>query len=105
MASLSSVGTTWFRCPMGRSAGSEHMEGAEHSLHSSQREALLEHLFSGEVMRQLWLLGIFNLEVLKPEVDYSGYDLVFETGPIVRHVQLKSTQQAQASDRPRTPTR
>jgi len=67
------------------------MEGAEHSLHSSQREALLEHLFTGEVMRRLWLRGVYDLEVLKPQVDDSGYDLVFETRSIVRHVQLKST--------------
>jgi hypothetical protein len=31
------------------------------------------------------------LEILKPQVDDSGYDLVFETRSIVRHVQLKST--------------
>ena len=67
------------------------MEGAEHSLHSSQREILIEHLFAGEVMRHLWLRGVYNLEVLKPQVDDSGYDLVLETASIVRHVQLKST--------------
>ncbi len=53
------------------------MESSEHSLHSSQREVLLEHLFTGEVMRGLWRAGV--------------YDLVFETSSIVRHVQLKST--------------
>ena len=42
-------------------------------------------------MRCLWLKGIYNLEVLKPQVDDSGYDLVFESSSIVRHVQLKST--------------
>jgi len=67
------------------------MEGSEHSLHSSQREVLLEHLFTGEVMRQLWRAGVYDLEVLKPQVDDGGYDLVFETSSIVRHVQLKST--------------
>jgi hypothetical protein len=67
------------------------MEGAEHSHHSSQREAMLEDLFVGEVMRRMWLAGIYDLEVLKPQVDDSGYDLVFETNSIVRHVQLKST--------------
>ncbi len=67
------------------------MEDSEHSLHSSQREVLLEHLFTGEVMRQLWRAGVYDLEVLKPQVDDGGYDLVFETSSIVRHVQLKST--------------
>ena len=42
-------------------------------------------------MRHLWLKGLYDLEVLKPQVDDSGYDLVFEMGSIVRHVQLKST--------------
>jgi hypothetical protein len=64
---------------------------AEHSLYSSQREILLEHLFTGEVMQRLWLRGIYDLEVLKPQVDDAGYDLVFETASTVRHVQLKST--------------
>lgn len=67
------------------------MEGAEHSRHSSQREAMVENLFVGEVMRRMWLTGVYDLEVLKPQVDDSGYDLVFETNSIVRHVQLKST--------------
>ena len=63
----------------------------EHSLHSSKRENTLEHIFIGEVMRTLWVSGVYDLEVLKPEVDDSGYDIVFETRAIVRHIQLKST--------------
>ena len=47
-----------------------------HSLRSSHREALLEHLFAGEIMKRLWLRGDWRLEVLKPQVDDSGYDLV-----------------------------
>lgn len=67
------------------------MRNAEHFLHSSQREALLEHLFCGEVMKWLWLHRHFGLEILQPEVD-CGYDLVFELGSVVRHVQLKAAQ-------------
>lgn len=63
----------------------------EHFLHSSHREALLEHLFVGEIMRHVWLSEVRRLEVLKPQVDDSGYDLVLETEGIVRHVQLKAT--------------
>jgi hypothetical protein len=58
---------------------------------SSYREILIEHLFVGEVMRLLWLRGITRFEVLKPQVDDSGYDLVLEANGIVRHVQLKSS--------------
>jgi hypothetical protein len=62
----------------------------EHSLRSSYREALLEHLFVGEVMKHLWLKGV-SIEVLKPQVDDAGYDLVLEVAGVVRHVQLKSS--------------
>jgi len=67
------------------------MEHTEHFLHSSEREALLEHLFCGEIMKWLWLHRHFDLEILQPEVD-CGYDLVLEKGPVVRHVQLKAAQ-------------
>jgi hypothetical protein len=62
-----------------------------HSTRSSHREALLEHLFAGEVMKHLWRRGDWRLEVLKPQVDDGGYDLVLEANAIVRHVQLRSS--------------
>ena len=62
-----------------------------HSRRSSYREMLLEHLLAGEVMQHLWVAGVGSMEILKPQVDDSGYDLVLETGGIVRHVQLKSS--------------
>lgn len=61
------------------------------SLLSSYREMLLEHLFAGEVMRHVWLSGIKRLEILKPQVDDGGYDLVLEANAVVRHIQLKGT--------------
>lgn len=63
----------------------------EHNLFSSYREMLLEHLFSAEVMRHLWLRGNVRMETLKPQVDDAGYDLVLEANGVVRHVQLKSS--------------
>jgi hypothetical protein len=63
----------------------------DNSLLSSYREALLEHLFAGEIMRHVWLSGIKRLEVLKPQVDDGGYDLVLEAPNVVRHIQLKAT--------------
>ena len=62
-----------------------------HSLRSSHREALLEHLFAGEIMRRLWICGEWRLEVLKPQVDDGGYDLVLEANNIVRHIQMKAS--------------
>lgn len=67
------------------------MTDTVHSLRSSHREALLEHLFAGEVMKHLWLRGDWRLEVLKPQVDDSGYDLVLEANGVVRHIQLKAS--------------
>jgi hypothetical protein len=58
---------------------------------SSYREAVIEHLFIGELMRLLWLKGIADFEVLQPEVDDSGYDLVVEANGCTRHIQLKSS--------------
>lgn len=34
----------------------------EHSIHSSYREMLLEHLLAGEMMRHLWLHGIRRMD-------------------------------------------
>lgn len=64
---------------------------SSHSLRSSHREALLEHLFAGEVMKTLWRRGDWRLEVLKPQVDEGGYDLVLEANGCIRHIQLKSS--------------
>jgi hypothetical protein len=62
-----------------------------HNTRSSHREALLEHLFAGDVMKHLWKRGDWRLEILKPQVDESGYDLVLEANKIIRHVQLKAS--------------
>jgi hypothetical protein len=62
-----------------------------HNTRSSHREALLEHLFAGDVMKHLWKRGDWRLEILKPQVDDSGYDLVLEANAIIRHVQLKAS--------------
>ena len=62
-----------------------------HNLYSSYREMLLEHLFSGEILRHLWLNGNSRVEILKPQVDDAGYDLVLEANGVVRHIQLKAS--------------
>jgi hypothetical protein len=62
----------------------------EHFRNSSLRESLIEHLFIGELLKCSWLIGDFNFEVSKPEVDNSGYDIVLEAQGVIRHVQLKA---------------
>ena len=67
------------------------MKQTADSRHSTQREALIEHLVLGEILRTLWLRGVYDVEVLKPQVDDAGYDLVIECCGVTRHVQLKSS--------------
>jgi hypothetical protein len=60
-------------------------------LYSSLREKVLEHLFVGELLRCLWRLGRRDIELLRAEVDYRGYDLALECNGCLRHIQLKSS--------------
>jgi hypothetical protein len=62
----------------------------EHSLNSSYREKLFEHLFVGELLKLSWINKEFSLEISKPEVDNSDYDLIAESKGILRHIQLKT---------------
>ena len=58
---------------------------------------VLEHLFVGAVMSYLWLDGVRRVEMLKSQVDNSGYDLVLETNSITRHIQLKASHHGAAT--------
>ena len=64
---------------------------SQHTEHSSYRERLIEHLFVAELLKLSWLHHNCSLEVAKPEVDNSGYDLIVEAGETIRHVQLKTS--------------
>jgi hypothetical protein len=58
--------------------------------HSTLRERIVEHVFVGDVLRTLWRHGVTDVEILRPEFDAHGYDLVMSRGAIVRHIQLKT---------------
>jgi hypothetical protein len=62
-----------------------------HFLQSSLREKLLEHVFIGKLLQCLWRQGRRDIEVLRAEIDYSGYDIVLECNSVVRYVQFKSS--------------
>ena len=62
-----------------------------HSEQSSYRKFIIEHLFTGELLRTLWPR---RAEVMKPQVDDGGYDLVVEVEGIVRHIRLKTSKRA-----------
>jgi hypothetical protein len=66
------------------------MDSSKHFESSSFREKLIEHLFVGELLKLSWQKDC-GLEVAKPEVDNSGYDLIAEAQGVVRHIQLKAS--------------
>lgn len=59
--------------------------------HSTYREKLLEHLFVSEILQEAWVKRRQVIEVLRSEIDASGYDIVLVCGSVMRHVQLKSS--------------
>ena len=69
----------------------------QHYQHSSYREKLLEHLFLAELLQVGWFRDPERrVEVVRPEDDDSGYDLLLECGGLRRYVQLKSNKKASA---------
>jgi len=64
---------------------------SKHFEQSSFREKLIEHLFISEILKLSWKKGDCQLEVMKPEVDNAGCDVVLEHNNIIRHIQLKSS--------------
>ena len=68
---------------------SRELPRRKHFLHSSFREKLIEHLLIGELLKQSWQRGDCSIEISKPEVDRSGYDLIAECNGQIRHIQLK----------------
>ena len=58
---------------------------------SVYREQMLEHLLVSQLLRFSWLHDEAQLEVVKPEIDRSGHDIVFEAHGVIRHAQLKTS--------------
>jgi hypothetical protein len=54
-------------------------------------EQLVEHVFISEVLQEVWYAFGKSAEVLRSEIDDSGYDVVFDCNGIMRHVQLKTS--------------
>ncbi|MEH6486108.1 MULTISPECIES: hypothetical protein [Pseudomonas] len=72
---------------------------SKHTENSTYREKLIEHLFVGELLKKSWHLDRCDLEVAKPEVDNSGYDIILEAHGVIRHVQLKASFQGSKTAR------
>jgi hypothetical protein len=67
------------------------MPGDTEFLYSSLREKVLEHLFVGELLRCLWRSGRTDVELLRAEVDFRGYELALGCNGCLRYIQLKSS--------------
>ena len=71
-------------------------ERSPHSEHSSRREKILENLFIGEVLRNLWNREGYNVELLQSDIDAAGYDLVLSLPNGLRYIQLKAMTRAKS---------
>lgn len=60
-------------------------------LKSSFFEQLVEHVFISELLQEVYYRFGMVVEVLRSEIDASGYDIVLECNGIIRHVQLKTS--------------
>lgn len=67
------------------------MKVKKHYENSSFRENLIDHLLIGELLKESWQTDDCALEISKPEVDNSGYDIIAEASGVVRHIQLKAS--------------
>ena len=68
----------------------DHFEKAQY-LQSTFYEQLVEHIFVAELLQEAWYGHREVVEVLRAEIDVSGFDIVLECRGITRHVQLKTS--------------
>jgi hypothetical protein len=60
-------------------------------LKSSFYEQLVEHAFVSELLQEAFFGHGQTVEVLRSEIDASGYDMALECNGVLRHVQLKTS--------------
>lgn len=60
------------------------------STDSSYIEKMIEHIFLSEILKVSWVQFKIKINILRPEVDDSGYDLVLECQGKTQYIQLKS---------------
>ena len=60
-------------------------------LKSNFYEQLVEHAFISELLQEAWFRYGKTVEVLRSEIDTSGYDLLLECNGAIRHIQLKNS--------------
>lgn len=77
-------------CAYDREMPSPSVKDERHFRQSSRREKVVEHLFVGELLRLAWCRNV-DVQILRPEVDAAGYDIVVTRGRTARHVQIKAS--------------
>jgi hypothetical protein len=65
---------------------------AMQSMRSQYREKMIEHVFVAEMWKEAWFRRKTVMEVLRSEVDGSGFDILLECQGVQRHIQLKATE-------------
>ena len=68
------------------------MTTSAEAIHSSFLENLRLHKFLAEILQESWRRRQL-IDILKPEVDRSGYDLMLQCGEICRYVQFKTSKE------------
>lgn len=59
-------------------------------VNSSSFERLLEATFLSELLQEMWFARDEPIDVMQSTVDAFGYDLVLQSGSLIRHVQIKA---------------
>ena len=67
------------------------MDKKEISEKSAFYEELIEHVFIAEIMQDALFRLSKYMEVLRSEIDSSGFDVVLECCNVIRHIQLKAS--------------
>ena len=63
------------------------------TMNSSFIENMIEHVFVSEMLQEAWInRNHLKLEVLRAEVDDSGYDIVMTCNNKTRYIQLKTSE-------------
>lgn len=58
--------------------------------HSSSLARIIEYQFLADLLQEAWYGRQMLVDVMHSSVDAFGYDLVLESGDVIRHVQLKT---------------
>lgn len=62
--------------------------------HSSSLARIIEYQLVADLLQEAWFSRQMLVDVMHSAVDAFGYDLILESGQVIRHVQLKARKRA-----------